>query len=692
MTIEGVSYANAQQALEARRTELLGIKEGWLAKLNSAEGELTYGEFQKTVKVTSFRADIDQAVRALVWNLTVQYTRLPDESNYATVEYQVAERDEGADKMLTINGRVMANSLTKARDRWAVLVAAVLAGREYDPKLQTKNEEQTAEVSSFSDGDLFLEITCAQEYRKPLENTVTYKAGEAQPVALGNITAWQEGYRATRYSPLHSERSYAGGQVQAKGQYFVDVTLPLEQRTAALLAKKEQWLQLFNVKEGILKHGDFEKTVRIADFTAELDQARRSLVWTLSGEYSRFPNEEGYAFAEYTSRRREDAENGQIGMVFSGRIMAHTPTAAYAKLASLRATVLGGNSGYVQLRKESSENKIEADTDGGAFLEITFDEEYQLATGATLRWELNVTTAEDVASGLVRQTYGGTVTAQGANYAEAETAAKAKARELGDNKAEMQRTNSLSVQDRQTLTTGQRLVTVSFSFEYQVKGSKAFWEVQSEVAKETFGENTERISGSIVAPTAEAANNIYEQEVKALFAGRLMRGEQTGQVRENMSRVNLTNGAVVAGQYEGMWLRLSFSFTVHKEKGAEETAMRYDINVVPDDVTNTKTITLSGTVWAEDAELNEVSGMVRPSGKKTKAEKVLEGFLAGMAAWLGVQQKREFRERHDYFLGGSQCGGADQPLHGAGIHLHLHGQAEQRGQDPDVRADGGGGT
>lgn len=651
VNVEGRSFANATADLATRRTQLAALADQWKAELNSKSGTLTYGDFNRTVRVSSFAVEMDEAVRTLQWRLVSEYSLFPNEADYATADYTIGEADEGADQKLTVSGRIQANSLTKARAKREAIILAALNGRGYEAGLESRREEGAVQVEANADGTAFIELTFTREYRKLLANAASFQGAGGTVRTLGQITGWAESYRATRYNPLRSQRNHAGGAVAAKGQFYADATLPLEARRADLQATIALWEAEFNRKEGTLIHGDFNKTVRVVDFQAGIDEAVRRVEWSLSAEYSRFPNEDGYALVEYSVRSREDTDSGQVVMSFGGRIGAQSASAARARLNDLRTAVLAQNTGYAKLKGETAESTVEGDTDGVAFIELTFEEEYQKAVSSIVRSEFTVSSADDAVSGLVRKTYSGQVTARGNDFAAAEAAARAEAARLGDNRSQFRLSANVTVQDRQTLTTGERFVQVQFSYEYQERGAREYWQVQSEVNRSYFGEDSESVSGYVVAPTAAAALAIYTGKVKALYGTRLIREERTSQEQVYLSKMNLTSGAVVSGQYETQWLRLSFSLAVHREKELDETAMRYDTAVAIDDRTNTKTVTLSGTVWAKDVQLNESGGLVRASGKKTKAEKVLETFLAGFNGWTGTLERREYRERTDYFLG-----------------------------------------
>ena len=208
----------------------------------------------------------------------------------------------------------------------------------------------------------------------------------ASAVVLGQVYRWNRRYAAQRYSSLRRQRSGATGGISASGQLVADPALSLAERRASLQILANQMMAAVNGAEGRLVYGGFfDATVRAAEFTAAVDQAADAIDWSLTAEFTEFPNEAGYALAEYEIRTRQSKEDGTYTTVLSGRIGAQSEAAARVKLDTIRAALVaalsaGGPGVSRALRPIDSEtrvNHVEADTDGAAFLELNFQETYE---------------------------------------------------------------------------------------------------------------------------------------------------------------------------------------------------------------------------------------------------------------------------------------------------------------------------
>lgn len=216
---------------------------------------------------------------------------------------------------------------------------------------------------------------------EPNALAMTFTKTGGTTFALGQVHGWRRRYSATRYSKLRSHRSGGEGGIFASGQLVPDPATPLATRRSALQTLVNQLLAAVNGADGRLVYTPFfDKTVRIEEFNAQVDQAAHHIDWSLSAAFTEFPNEAGYALAEFEIRTRTSKEDGRYLTVFSGRIGAQSETAAQAKLATLRAGLSAGLPAGRTLRALDSETrivKVEADADGVAFLELHFNETYE---------------------------------------------------------------------------------------------------------------------------------------------------------------------------------------------------------------------------------------------------------------------------------------------------------------------------
>lgn len=456
------------------------------------------------------------------------------------------------------------------------------------------------------------------------------------PVSLGHTHLWREGKSYSRVSALRSQRSGGSGKVSASGQFLANPAEDYETRAAALLAAKAALDAELAEKDGELRYFRpngltaqmaFSKTVRVEEWDCQVNQAVTALDWSLTAGWSEFPDEAGYAMAEFEVKTREDAESGQVILTLSGKIGAQSAAAAQAKLVLLRAAYVpapSGGAGYALMRKDASERNVAMDIDGESFLELSFDEEYRKSAGAILNWDLRVSDSEELKSGMVRRTYAGSVTGQSnASWDAAYQAAVAKARALGDGKHQFKTGSAITADDAQT--SSDRITTlptlfcrVDFSFEYELKSDRVWIEATAETAEDTFGRDTESVSGSVVARSFAIAQG-YVNTMLAGYSDRLILNKRTSQVKHQTplasgnsgavsSPPRLTGGSVTTinsgetndGTLAAQEVRVEFSFSVHKSK--TDIAIKYGLEV-ENDYTALKTMTtVSGTVSARNAE------------------------------------------------------------------------------------------
>ncbi|HEY1171053.1 MAG TPA: hypothetical protein VGH19_06740 [Verrucomicrobiae bacterium] len=650
--VTGQYFTDATQSLTVRRADLQAKKDAWLAAFEAKNGRLVNGSFDRIVRCLDFRPEIDHANKVLTWSLNAEYCRFPNEANFTTVEYRVTERDDGADKMLTLRGRIEANDEAKARTRFGELKTATLQARSYESSRIVQEEVEPSFGVGSGEATTFLELTFTCEYRKQLDNEAKFtpEGGEtADQIVLGKVTGMSYVYQSERYSKLRKNRSYAGGVIRLSGVFLADATQPLESRNEQLINLQKAWIAKVNKAQGTLVHGSLTQVVRVTNFDAQIDHAVKALNWSLNGEFSLFPNEAGYALVEYTLTTRKEKESGQTVFVFNGRIGAQTKAAAEGKLNTLRTAVLDGKLDHVLLRSEATPSQIEADTDGAAFTELTFSEEYVVGQSDIVRWRMSLRTREELGSGMRRLSYSGTVTARGDDFEKAKTAAFSKARALGDEKHPFKLDEELTPEDQLTTTGGERLVTVQFSFDYRVRLARMYLELTSETSLDTFGENTDSVNGFVVAETEEAAVECYNANVKAAFEGKLVKSERLSKRNEKLQKKN--GEELVPNEFESQFTRFDFSFTVHREKAIGEVAMKYEIQVRDDDNRNRRTYTVSGSVVAPGTQTSAAGGVLRANGKKTTGEKAIHDFLNAMAAMLGTRQGLELKEEKERFIG-----------------------------------------
>jgi len=411
------------------------------------------------------------------------------------------------------------------------------------------------------DADRPVELTFNFEFRRwqPDNQAATFQRsiGGASPIPFGNVRSWQQRYTARRFNDQRSQRQHAAGQISAAGTWKGDPSIPLAYRRAALLTQQRAMLDEVNHADGTLIFGDFNEVVRIEDLTAEINQAITGIDWSFTASYSLFPAESGYATVEMSVSERESAEDGEQLLTFNGRIFATDKAAAVAKLTALRAATVVTGYGYTlaqRLRNDLTCSFIQGNgdrtsgldngttesdpfsaaatsgqsTDGNAagaglgFTELTFNEEYRRRKADLVSWNLRISSRADTRTGLTLTTFSGSVTAGGTVDA-AYGAAKAKADSLGLNKeasvatGENAGTSAFLVSAQinwdqrraaeAPVANAVEFVRLDFAYEYQGKSPAgySYFEVNTETAKDSFGADSEAVSGYVVAATPALA-------------------------------------------------------------------------------------------------------------------------------------------------------------------------------------------
>ncbi len=310
ITAAGTLAGDATLVLTDRRAALLLLQRKLKAAVNVPDGMLVYGDFSQVVRVTDFSAEINQAETGIDWSLSATYTLFPDESTYTTTEWTADQKDNfTGETTLVLAGRIQAATLVLAQTKLAALTTAVALQNGYTKGAQQLTNDSTSNNLSTMDGDTFIELAFSVSWRmwKSTNQMATFKATNGGTLrGLGNVNRWRDHYAATRFNEMRSQRRHATGSVEASGTLAGQANLSLTARRAALLVLQRQLKAQVNCADGTLTYGDWSQCVRVEDFQAEINQAETGIEWSLSASYSLFPNEGGYATAEYTVNDRQD--------------------------------------------------------------------------------------------------------------------------------------------------------------------------------------------------------------------------------------------------------------------------------------------------------------------------------------------------------------------------------------------------
>jgi hypothetical protein len=389
----------------------------------------------------------------------------------------------------------------------------------------------------------------------------------------------------------------------------------------------------------------FRRKVKVDTFTAEVDQAAWRIHWFLTASYTIFPDEDGYAAADYRVSTSRDQETGDLSMSLTGKIAAATDVLALAKLDTIiKAAETGGWTASHLIREDQDKNLLLPDPDNDeekeVFIELTFSRHYRRRAADVLSYTMTISDGEEARNGLIQRTYSGSMTACGSTDSAAYNAAVAKAIELGANKHPLMLTSRLTRNDRQVSGGAKEFVRLEFSFDYQVKSKRVWAEINSETSNEVFGESMEQISGSIVAETFAAARDIYQTKVRNLYNDRHVRNERT---TESKALVDAgaygPAGFTSNGTFTEIPAKLDFAFSVWNPKPTGSFALKYGMEVEIDYVALRRNAVVRGRVFADQATLEAIKA--GSDGNK------LDAFLSAFNLGKLVSTSRSYEYEQD---------------------------------------------
>ena len=210
---------------------------------------------------------------------------------------------------------------------------------------------------------------------------VAFTKTDGANFALGYATRWSENYNPETFNQPRTVRRQITRTVQGCGYFLANPKASASEREAFLRARKDQWLASIGGAEGtLIRHGSFNRVVRILQFTAEVNAGFTALDWNLSATYSGSTEETNFAAVDYEIKTGAAPESKEKSLLWTGRIASARPETSTLKVDTLRAALLEIH-GYKlaqRTRAELRQQKIGVE-DGETFVEVTFDEEYRAA-------------------------------------------------------------------------------------------------------------------------------------------------------------------------------------------------------------------------------------------------------------------------------------------------------------------------
>ncbi len=232
VTARGVILAPQNSPLASRRDTLKAKLTALEAAMDGADGRMVYGiVFNKVVRVESFVAEIDQAITRIEWSLSASYSQFPNEAGYATVELQVAQREnvEDGDQYLSLTGTIWSQTEAAALVKLNAVRTTVLAQYGFTAAKQLRKENNTSSVFAngdktaglveAADGTTFTQLTFAEEYRKRMASVdfSTLRTSDSEETSAGTIISTYSGSVMASGASLAAAYAAALGRAQALG-------------------------------------------------------------------------------------------------------------------------------------------------------------------------------------------------------------------------------------------------------------------------------------------------------------------------------------------------------------------------------------------------------------------------------------------------------------------------------------------
>lgn len=437
------------------------------------------------------------------------------------------------------------------------------------------------ETLSRKGGRLILNFTATQpvaEGNYPLGITVDPLNGE-DPISIPRPMTWAPSVSISRADGRHAIRSEITTRITFTARTaYADPLADPGTRAEQLMAEVER-LRALNSKEARLTFADFDKVVQIESFSATPSEGWDYIDLTAQCRYVSLPGEDEAEVA-FTVKETQDPATGETRITVAGSVKSPDSILAEAKVEALLIAFRTSSRRLTKFEKEDIWADG-ADVEDPAWLGLSFSIELVEPTSDT-RYTVRIDTREG-ADG-TRVTYAGS--AQAANLgillATVETAA--------GNKHPVEVRAELSVEwatdDEGTL----KLVSGTFSREYQTASTKIRGEIRRTTSQGAFGDWTAAINGSLTAANAAAARVIARSFIPA---GVILRTDD-----ENSPAPFVADGS---GAVTEQFAALDFSYSWGTDH--TYTAISYKDGDSPDYSKMVNERTISGTIWAPSKEV-----------------------------------------------------------------------------------------
>lgn len=407
VTASGRYQADTTMPVAQRQAALMALKDRMMATLvQDASGALVFGTFNQAVRIVEFTASVNQPNNYIDWTLSAQFTRYPDESDYALIQVNVETRVARPENItiLRLAGTIQGPSQDACTTRVAALASSLVpagyANTLYDltPVTVTSESDAVANGAPTGDGSAMIRMTFQLEYRDTSAVAAcTFQANgvNAPQLNLGTVDKFAVQFSAVLFDDLRDARRREIGQVEIQGRWFVSDSLAAADQEAALTAQLAQFQgQLQGSPSGVAQYGAvFNQSIRAIRFDPKIDRFSNCIVWTLTGTYTVYPNESDYALIELKAQSRVARPENINYLTLSGTIKGPSQAACQTRL-NLMASALAPSS-YANTLNDVTSATVTSESNAvangaptgdaggtGVFTEMTFRLEYRDTSSA----------------------------------------------------------------------------------------------------------------------------------------------------------------------------------------------------------------------------------------------------------------------------------------------------------------------
>ena len=479
-----------------------------------------------------------------------------------------------AEMPATIWARARALQDLLARHRKALLTIEDENGRAVS-WMATPGENSLPEAIARGSGRVdmnFSALVPVSEEDYPLGITVDPLDGSGL-ITIARPLSWVPSVKISRVDGRKAIRSEVATSITFTARTAYADPLTNAAARAETLISEAARLNALASKEGRLRFAGFDEVMQFESFTATPNEGWDFLELSAQCRRVTLPGADE-AEVSFKASYTQDPATGETRITVSGNVEAPDVTIAHAKADAILAAYHTSGRRVEKIKKEDA---YADGTDAGypEWLGLDFDFEL-VETSSAARYTLKIETRE--ASDGNRTTYSGNATA--ANL----TALLATVETAAGSKHPVELRAELTV-EWQTDTNGSlKLVSGSFTREYQTASAKIRGEVRRTLNTGNFGDWTAAVSGKLSAATLAAARTVARTFIP------------TGVILREDSENEGTSFANTSGSTTEQFATLDFSYSWGTDH--TQTAIAYTDRESQEYSKMVGERTLAGTVWA----------------------------------------------------------------------------------------------